>query len=430
MSGSALGAAAAVLLLTSSGALAGNGNGNGNGNPQDLDDSTVNPTTQKFGHAQEPNVGDRTVDFWTGQMTAANGQTYTFKMVGGDPAAGGADTVKVDIVAIDLSVAGLTFRGSDAVDPVMGSPLFQNSDYANANAASTPRRGMGPGGALSDGNTDAQLADATMRAQFNAVGTDYHLLLDPSAVHKTVTIDVPESAGMLMRTARGVVAALVDEAWMQSTVEGLTRSLHYLEPHHLTLFLTNDVLLFARTSRGISCCQFGAHGITDVTAEGNGSDGRQALQTYVWSSWLTAGLFSPTTAWAMQDIYGLSHEVVEWASDPFLTNVVPSWASPIAPQYGCSNLLETGDPVAGWGFALGANNVIDPADPTYSPTRPHGWGDGSYHASDEVLLPWFFGVSPNTISQPTQTPSANVGRYTFMGDLNRFPFFHQPATGC
>jgi hypothetical protein len=178
----------------------------------------------------------------------------------------------------------------------------------------------------------------------------------------------------------------------------------------------------------LSCCQFGAHGITDVTAEGNASDGRQALQTYVWSSWLTAGLFSPSTAWAMQDIYGLSHELVEWAADPFLSNVVPSWFSPLAPQYGCSNLLETGDPVASWGFSFGSNNVVDPADPSYSTARPHGFGDGGYHASDEALLPWFVGTSPNTTSQPAQ--SSGDGRFTFMGDLNPIPFFHQPATGC
>jgi hypothetical protein len=26
--------------------------------------------------------------------------------------------------------------------------------------------------------------------------------------------------------------------------------------------------------------------------------------------------------------------------------------------------------------------------------------------------------------------STNIGRYTFMGDLNPFPGFRQPATGC
>ena len=37
-------------------------------------------------------------------------------------------------------------------------------------------------------------------------------------------------------------------------------------------------------------------------------------------------------------------------------------------------------------------------------------------------------TAPNTISEPTQSPSTNIGRYTFMGDLNPFPGFRQPAS--
>ena len=50
--------------------------------------------------------------------------------------------------------------------------------------------------------------------------------------------------------------------------------------------------------------------------------------------------------------------------------------------------------------------------------------------TEEIFLPWFMRVAPNNISEPTQSPSTNVGRYTLMGDLNPFPGFHQPATGC
>ena len=56
--------------------------------------------------------------------------------------------------------------------------------------------------------------------------------------------------------------------------------------------------------------------------------------------------------------------------------------------------------------------------------------DGYYHPEDEVHLPWFMRLAPNTVSEPTQSPSANVGRYTFLGDLNPFPGFREPATGC
>jgi len=55
---------------------------------------------------------------------------------------------------------------------------------------------------------------------------------------------------------------------------------------------------------------------------------------------------------------------------------------------------------------------------------------GTYHPEDEALLPWFMRTAPNTLSEPTQSVSPNVGRYTFMGDLNPFPGSRQPATGC
>jgi hypothetical protein len=49
---------------------------------------------------------------------------------------------------------------------------------------------------------------------------------------------------------------------------------------------------------------------------------------------------------------------------------------------------------------------------------------------DEVFAPWYERQAPNTTSQPTQTPSADGGRYTFMGDLNSFSEFRAPATSC
>jgi hypothetical protein len=131
------------------------------------------------------------------------------------------------------------------------------------------------------------------------------------------------------------------------------------------------------------------------------------------------------TYWALQDIHGLSHEIAEWADDPFVKNIVEPWLTATAPFFGCSSLLETGDPVVGIGFALGTNIYFQ--DPT-----PFGFqcADGYYHPEDEVFLPWFMRLAPNNISEPTQSPSINVGRYSLMGDLNLFQSFHEPATGC
>lgn len=64
--------------------------------------------------------------------------------------------------------------------------------------------------------------------------------------------------------------------------------------------------------------------------------------------------------------------------------------------------------------------------------KPNGTlsADGTYHPEDEVFLPWFMRLAPNTVSALTQSTSTNVGRYALMGDLNPFSGFRAPATGC
>ena len=121
----------------------------------------------------------------------------------------------------------------------------------------------------------------------------------------------------------------------------------------------------------------------------------------------------------------VSHEIAEWADDPFVNNLVEPWLTPTAPQYGCTPVLETGDPVVGIGFAIGTNTYLQGPNPNGSQSA-----DGYYHPEDEVFMPWFMRQAPNTTSEPTQATSTDGGRYTFMGDLNPFPGFRQPATGC
>ena len=421
--------AASGLLLTSIGALA--------DSPNKIDDDdTVQGSFTTVGGPHHPHVDARTIEHWTGQATVGD-QTFSYTMVGADPATEGSSDITVDIVLVEVKVGGRWFRGSDVLDPVMASPLFQASDFSSTVWASNPTMGRGYGGELSAGNTGVQLLDAAMRSQFNKVGTGYHLSLSLAPVHKPVTIDVPAALGTTLTSPRGITYAEVDEVWFLTTVEQLAADVHYVQPHRLALFLTNDVVLYTGGNRN-ACCVFGAHGVTETTAEGNGSNGRQALQTYIWSSWLTPGFFSPTTRWSQQDVYGLSHELVEWASDPFITNVVPVWKSPTmaARMYGCSHWLEPGDPVIGIGFSMGSDAFIDMADPSYSPDKPFGWGDGTYHMSDEAFLPWFLRLNPNDVSQPTQVASASIGRYTLLGNLNRVLdpilktlIFDRPSTG-
>ena len=73
----------------------------------------------------------------------------------------------------------------------------------------------------------------------------------------------------------------------------------------------------------------------------------------------------------------------EWYNDPFVNNIVPTWFSPIAPQYGCSNVLESGDPLVGVDFVV-----------------------NGYHLQDEAFKSWF----------AHDVPSEGIGgRYTYLG---------------
>jgi hypothetical protein len=396
-----------------------------------IQDAGMSPRTATIGGASVlPTT--RTVAHWFGtSLDPHNGVTYGYNMVGADPyhCSGSAcsTTVTVDIVPLIVNVGGLTFSGTNVLDATLDSPQFRNNDYTTTSAATNATGGKGPGGALSAGNANVQLEDATMRSQFNKVGASpYHVILSP-VVHPPITIDVPRKQGTLLQSARGVTFGDVDIGWWSSHLQNLMNSLGYVEPTHLVQFLTDNVMLYLGNDPFV-CCVIGYHGAGSVTSHTNGSghsNGNAPVQTFSWASYVRPGLFNPNADWALQDIHALGHEIAEWGDDPFVNNWVEPWLTPTAPQYGCTNILETGDPVVGIGFSKGTNTFAQgPA--------PNGvvYADGTYHPEDEVFLPWFMRTAPNTVSQPTQAPSANIGRYTLMGDLNPFPGFRKPATGC
>jgi hypothetical protein len=399
-----------------------------------IDDSQMKALSTTIGGANVlPTT--RTVQHWFGStLNPHDGVTYGYNMVGANPnncaASACSAAITADIIPLNVVVFGTTFSGEDVLPATLASPVFVLNDYGStpfATAAgafpNAPALTRGPGGALSQGDAgqQLQLEDATMRAQFNKTGSSpYHLRLDP-VTHDAITIVVPSPKGTLLQSGRGVVFAGVDYHWWANRIANLLNSLGYTDPTRFPIFLTNDVLLFS----GANCCTIGFHGTSNAAANGQGN---QPVQTYTWASYLSPGIYARPdggTDWAVQDIHPLSHEIAEWADDPFVNNLVEPWLTPTAPQYGCTDILETGDPVVGIGFAKGTNTFEQGPNPNGTQSA-----DGFYHPEDEVFLPWFMRLAPNLISEPTQHPSTNIGRYTFMGDLNPFPGFRQPATGC
>lgn len=426
----ALVAATTALAMASVSAAAGSGS-----SIQVIDDSTLQAMSTTMGGAS-PLPTDRTVQHWFGQTTDPhNGVTYGYNMVGVDPATGGSATVEADITPLIVNISGLTFSGSDVLPATLASPQFALNSYGKTPAATAagsfpnaPALIRGAGGVLSQGDArnQLQLEDATMRAQFNQTGkSNYHLILHPNVL-PAVTIDVPSNQGVLLQSGRGVIFADISISWWSAQIQNLEST---ADATHLPIYLTNNVLLHIG-SNVLNCCVIGFHG-TRAAGLGNGStnsNGNAVVQTFAWASWVQPGIYSRPnggTDWALQDIHALSHEIAEWADDPFVNNTVEPWVTPTAPQYGCTGVLETGDPVVAIGFAMGTNTFEQGPNPNGTQSA-----DGYYHPEDEAYLPWFMRTSPNTISEPTQTTSANVGRYTLMGSLNPFPGFKAPATGC
>jgi len=370
---------------------------------------------------------DRTVTHWFGStLDAHDGVTYGYNMVGANPStcSGSACgvTFETDITPLIVNIAGLTFDGNSVLNATLASPVFALNDYASTpfatNDAATLTRGAG--GALSAGQAGLalQLQDATQRIQFDKGGSSpYHVRLHPNTL-PSYTINVPNGQGFLLQSGRGVVFAAVNASWWASQIKNLTNQ---ADPTHLPIYLSHDVLLFDP----VGCCIIGFHGAATKNTKSNGNP---KVQTFVWATYLSAGIYARPNggvAWNIQDIHPLSHEVAEWADDPFVNNTVEPWLTPTAPQYGCTDILETGDPVVGIGIAKGNNTFFQGPNPNGSQSA-----DGYYHPEDEVFLPWFMRSAPNLISEATQAASANIGRYTLMGDLNPAPGFRAPATGC
>ena len=422
---------ATVSVAVTSAALA--GSGTPMHPPRILDDSQVQNLTVRFAGADAlPTT--HTVPHWLGTaLDPVNGITYGYNIVGADPdncsGATCSVTIEVDITPLIVTVDGMTFSGMDVLAATLASPQFALNDYGSTPFATTGPVQRGPGGVLSQGDAGQplQLQDAMMRAQFNQTGASrYHVTLHPNIL-PAITIDVPANQAMLLQSARGNVFAAVDYQWWAPQLQNLETK---ADPTHLAVYLTDDVFLYFGSAKSFSCCVFGYHG---AKAAGNflgsgHSNGNAPVQTFVFASWMSPGINARPNGgrfWHVQDMVTLSHEIAEWANDPFGNNVVEPWGLPFAPQFGCQSIfLETGDAVSAIGFAVGTNSFRQGPNPDGTQSA-----DGYYHPQDEVFIPWFLRESPNLVSEPTQMPSPNIGRYTFLGDLNPYGF-NGPSPGC
>jgi hypothetical protein len=315
--------------------------------------------TATFGTAT-PRAGDRTLATFTNSFTF-NGVTYPYTMVGTDPHTSTATTsVRTEIIPLRFVFAnGTVLDGTPRVPQLVASPIFQPA-------------------AFSSGVT--QYGDAIQRAEFwssvSANGGGYHALLGQPTIRPTITINVPGPQAVT-GTAAGVRFGLIDIQWFFfNVIQRLVMSQGF-DPASLPIFVSDGVYLdFHRNPD--ACCVGGFHGVISNALGPVNGNGNQKINTFAWASWDYPQIFGPGS----DDVDAFSHEVSEWYNDPFVNNVVPTWFSPIAPQYGCSNSLESGDPLVGVDFTV-----------------------NGYHLQDEAFKSWF----------AHDVPSEGIGgRYTYL----------------
>jgi len=308
------------------------------------------------------------VPTWSGSFTTG-GTAYPFTMVGTDPAAGQATHVPVEIIPLrmDFAGSGCVLENTGMAADLEASPLFAPT-------------------ALNTGVT--QWLDDYQRGSFwstvSTTSPGYHLLLDPSDV-PAVTLHVPAAQGLtFFNQLTNRTVGVVTGDWFRHQLLGLLNSLQ-VSPTTLAVFVPYNTFVTEQNPndclRPPNSCAVAA-GYHDAAVS---STNPSAINTFAYAAYQDAGTSSPYNF----ATYGLSHEILEWAADPFvhssriqgqaafLQNMAPAWSSPY--WFGgsvCSPVLEVADPLFGWYL-----NVL--------PTS-------RYLLSDGAFLSWFARQSPST----------------------------------
>jgi hypothetical protein len=254
--------------------------------------------------------------------------------------------------------------GTQYVQPVLRSPLFQNVRYGSS-------------------GQPTQFNDAVHRAQFYRVADpSWHTVLRPSVKQARTMVLIRGTYRYAADATGHLRYVLVDSGAFGSllfpptpsdttTVIGAAENAGDITTQSISTFLFPDTYLYA-SGDPTNCCVLGYHSYDlEPGSASNGWRERHYVMNY--SSWISPGIFSGGFA----DITALSHELAETFSDPFVNNATPIW---VAPSGLCQNNLESGDVIEGL-----ANAVF-----------PITLGGFTYHPQNEALLQWFAGVSPSS----------------------------------
>ena len=402
--------------------------------PQVINDADLKAETITMGGASVlPTT--RTIPHWFGKTTdPSNGVTYGYNMVGADPhtCSGTACdvTVQVDITPIKVVIGGQTFDGSGRarsharVTAVREQRLrLDAGGHQRGSSPSSP----GPVASCRRPTPGCRSSSRTRRCAPSSprTGTStYHLRLHPNVL-APVTITVPSNQGTLIQSGRGVLGGNVDVGWWSSKINNLETS---ADPTHLPLYLTDNIFLHSANDP-TQCCIIGYHGTKAAGDRQRQRPDARATHRCRPSPGRPTSVPASTPAERWHQLGAAGHP----RDQPRDRRV---GGRPVRQQHG--------EPVAHADRSAvrlherprdrrprRLDRLRDGHQHLLQGPNPNGTqsADGYYHPEDEALLPWFLRLPSNaTGSEANQYGSG--GRYTLMGDLNPFPGFRAPATGC
>jgi hypothetical protein len=332
--------------------------------------------------------GSSQLPVWNYEVVASrDGFLYQGVIVGRNPNEHGANaavTVPAQVIplilkfhkigtAVDLNTGIITTKnGSRSSDPTVAdtgcfagaanvplqvmaqSPIFKNADF-------------------NFGGTDVgttQYTDALQRGEFWSIidQDDYHLRLSPHVL-APVVVDVPAASGLSLN--KNVFApsfslcspeGLVDINFLDAVVVNELTALPGINPGTFPMFMIyNTGMSIGDPTNLGNCCAGGYHSINPA--------GPTTFQTYSPIDFDVSGFFVSSA----NDTAIASHEVAEWADDPYIINNTPLWGH-TGQVGGCQGNLENGDPLTG----------------TEAP-RIVGTNGFTYHLQELVFFSWFFG---------------------------------------
>lgn len=326
-----------------------------------------------------------------------NRHWYT-NTVGNPPQMGGTTLIGAPLqpVNVELDDANGNLRMvnghpliSDAtkfVNPTLASPVFSNFTY-------------------SSGTEATQFSDAIQRAEyFNNMKPDWHTLL-LAAPKPALTMHIrqsptcptgPHSAGCnytFALNADGTCCRFIlvndnppdfvfESGLADMVIADITTNA--ITTKDISTFLYPNVFLFSGDTT--QCCALGFH--TYFFEPGSDPELRWVLN---YSSWISPGLFGA----AFVDVTAVSHEIAETYNDPFVVSDGVHNLTPftLAPNKGCSEVLETGDAIEGLPKA----------------TFPITLNGFVYHPQNEALQQWFKFESPSSaLGQAYSYPDTTV----------------------